>query len=107
MFALRYLDGSGNILGGSGNQFFQNAINTGSWSQITFQAAAIPLGTKALFLEMNTAVGPLLDGRLNAVKIDDINLGLAVAAVPEPETYAMMLAGLAAIGAIMRRRRSV
>ena len=70
-------------------------------------AAAIPVGTKALFLEMNTAVGPLLDGRFNAVKIDDVNLGLAVAAVPEPETYAMMLAGLAAIGAIMRRRRSV
>jgi hypothetical protein len=30
---------------------------------------------------------------------------LAVAAVPEPETYALMLAGLAGIGAVARRRR--
>lgn len=32
--------------------------------------------------------------------------GFKVTAVPEPETYAMMLAGLGLIGAIARRRRS-
>ncbi len=103
LFALRYLDGIGNILGGSGNQFFQNQINTSTWSQISFQAAAIPTGTKAVFLEMNTAVGPLLDGRANAVMIDDVHLGMT-AAVPEPETYALMLAGLAGMGLVVRRR---
>lgn len=104
LFAVRYLDGIGNILDGNGgNHFFQSQINTSSWSQITYQLDAIPVGTKALFLEMNTAVGPLLDGRSNAVYIDDIN----VAGVPEPETYALMLAGLAAVGAMVRRRRSV
>jgi hypothetical protein len=30
----------------------------------------------------------------------------AVAAVPEPETYAMLLAGLGVIGAIARRRKA-
>ncbi len=105
LFALRYLDGTGNILGNSGNQFFQNSINTNTWSQISYQSGAIPVGTKAVFLEMNTAVGPLLDGRSNAVYIDDINLGLA-AAVPEPETYALMLAGLAGVAAMVRRRRA-
>jgi PEP-CTERM motif len=106
LFALRYLDGIGNILSlNGGNHFFQGSINTSTWSKISFQAAAIPVGTKALFLEMNTAVGPLLDGRSNAVLIDDISLALVAAPVPEPESYAMMLAGLAAIGAMVRRRR--
>lgn len=105
LFALRYLDGIGNILGGSGNQFFQNAINTSTWSQITFQAAAIPVNTKAVFLEMNTAVGPLLDGRSNAVFIDDVSLALA-AAVPEPSSYAMLMAGLLGLGFLSRRRQA-
>lgn len=105
LFALRYIDGIGNILNGNGgNHFFQNDINTSTWSQISFQGAAIPAGAKAMFLEINTAVGPLLDGRSNAVYIDDINLGLA-AAVPEASTYAMLLAGLAGVGFVARRRR--
>lgn len=42
----------------------------------------------------------LLDG------IGDNATGFAVSAVPEPETYAMMLAGLGLMGAIIRRRKS-
>lgn len=105
LFALRYLDGTGNILGGSGNQFFQNSLSATAWTEVSFQAAAIPAGTQAVFLEMNTAVGPLLDGRPNAVKIDDVYLGIT-AAVPEPGTYAMMLAGLVGVTMIARRRRA-
>jgi hypothetical protein len=33
------------------------------------------------------------------------NLGTSVAPIPEPETYALMLAGLGALGFIARRRR--
>jgi len=42
----------------------------------------------------------------NAVKVYlDSNYTLHIAAVPEPETYAMLLAGLGLMGAIARRRR--
>ncbi len=42
----------------------------------------------------------LLDG------IGDNAVGFGVSAVPEPETYAMLLAGLGLVGAIARRRKS-
>jgi hypothetical protein len=39
--------------------------------------------------------------------LDNVVLSQSVAAVPEPETYGMMLAGLAMLGFVSRRRRSV
>lgn len=101
LFSLRYLAANGGILGSSGNVFFQNQINPTTWSNITFAGAAIPVGTTAMFLEINTAVGPLLDGRPNSVFIDDLSL----MAVPEPGTYALMMAGLAFVGGVAARRR--
>ncbi len=102
LFSLRYLAANGAILANSGNVFFQSQINPTTWSNITYQGAAIPVGTAAMFLEMNTAVGPLLDNRLNAVYIDDITL----APIPEPGTYALLLAGLAVVGVMAKRRRA-
>ncbi len=104
LFALRYLDGTGNILANSGNQFFQNSINTATWSEITYNLGAVPTGATAAFIEFSQGIGPIEPGLpAGAVYIDDLNL--AVTAVPEPESYAMMLAGLAAVGAVVRRRR--
>lgn len=40
------------------------------------------------------------------VSIDNVSLTGAVAAVPEPETYAMLMAGLGIVGFVARRRRA-
>jgi hypothetical protein len=112
LFALRYLDSIGNILYSSNNQFFQGAINTSAYTQITFNGGVVPVGAAAAFIEFSQAIGPIGTGPggenwfAGKVLIDDIYLGVA-AAVPEPETYALMLAGLGIIGSIVRRRRSV
>jgi hypothetical protein len=36
--------------------------------------------------------------------LDNVSVTGTVAAVPEPETYALLLAGLAALGSFARRR---
>jgi hypothetical protein len=45
------------------------------------------------------------DGLRVDADYDDMVIGLRVAAIPEPESYALMLAGLAAVGFIARRRK--
>lgn len=101
---LQYFGSGGNVL--ALEQQFQGQINSSTWTLVSFQAAAIPVGATALFLEIGTAVGPILDGRPNAVLVDDLALTLTVAAVPEPESYALLIAGLGVVGAIARRRRA-
>lgn len=102
-FWLRYLGATG-ILLDSGAQSFGAGLSVGDWTQVSFQGAAIPVGTTSVMLEINTAVGPLLDGRANAVWVDDIDLALTTAAVPEPGSLALLLAGLTTVGALARRR---
>ena len=47
------------------------------------------------------------DGAKVDADYDDHVVGLTLAPVPEPGTYAMMLAGLAGLGFIARRRKPV
>lgn len=106
LYALRYLDGVGNILANTGNQFFQGQINPNTWTEISTNLGPVPVGAVAAFVEFSQAIGPI-DGRellAGKVLIDDVYLG--VAAIPEPSTYALMLAGLVGVGAIARRRRA-
>lgn len=109
LYALRYLDGTGNILANSGNQFFQGAINPNSWTEITYNLGAVPVGAVAAFVEFSQAIGPVGNGPAGEVwlsgkvLIDDVSL--SVAAIPEPSTYALMLAGLAGVGLLAKRRR--
>ena len=104
-FWLRYM-GAGGILLDSGAQSFGDSLSPGNWTQLSFQGAPIPAGTTSVMLEITTAVGPLLDGRANAVYVDDIQLALTTAAVPEPSSCALLLAGLVTVGAIARRRHA-
>jgi hypothetical protein len=109
-FALRYLDVDGNIKADSFNQFFQGKINESGWTEITYSLGAVPAGATAAFIEFSQAIGPIGTGpagenfTAGKVLIDDLYLG--VAAVPEPGTYALMMAGLIGVGAIVRRRRA-
>jgi hypothetical protein len=48
----------------------------------------------------------LLPGVLHAYKVSAADLGNTVTPVPEPETYALMLAGLGLVGFMARRRKS-
>ena len=105
LFALRYLDGVGNILANSQNQFFQNSINQDTWTQITYTLAnGVPVGAVAAFVEFSQAIGPI-EASLPAGKVLIDDLYLSVTAVPEPESYAMFMAGLGGLGFLIRRRR--
>lgn len=107
LFALRYLDDVGNVKANSLNQFFQASINPNTWTQITYTlAGGVPVGATAAFIEFSQGIGPIDMGNpAGTVLIDDLYLGVA-AAVPEPGTYAMLLAGLALVAGVARRRRS-
>lgn len=80
LFALRYLDGVGNILANSQNQFFQGSINVNSWTQITYNLGAVPAGAVAAFIEFSQAIGPIGIGPAGEnlfagrVLIDDLSL---------------------------------
>jgi len=65
------------------------ALNTDDGSSLVTGIYTINLGTGAATLVGN------YNGTLS---------GLTVSAVPEPQTYALMLAGLLAIGSLARRR---
>lgn len=110
-FKLEYLDSIGNILGGmTAFQDFKPLINNSTWTQITLAPNyVVPVGATAAlvrFLSENGPVIPGFDGTLTqtSVLIDDVYLGV-VGAVPEPESYAMLMAGLGGIGFMIRRRR--
>lgn len=67
----------------------------GGWTPLT------TVGSKTFDLVIGWNDGAKVDA-----DYDDHVLGLTLAPVPEPGTYAMMLAGLAAMGFIARRRRA-
>ena len=105
LYALRYLDGTGNILSDSANQFFQGDINELTWTEITFDLGAVPLGATAAFIEISQGIGPIDSVNLaGTVLIDDLYLG--VSAVPVPAAVWLFGSGLLGLVGVARRRKS-
>lgn len=74
---------------------FGTRAQNGDWSPLKSYGG----GTFDLIIGFN-------DGAKVDADYDDHVLGLSLAPVPEPGTYAMLLAGLAATGFVARRRRA-
>lgn len=116
-------DGSYLLLAGTDNDYSVTQNGSGTQFDVWFRfsdadpyASSIqcPLGsTSGCFLTADgltpaTLTGDygLLPGVLHAYKVSAADLGNYIAPVPEPESYAMLLAGLGLMGAVARRRRS-
>ena len=84
--------GANGIVGGGDDTLLQSSISTGGGNSLTLNYDQ-PL-SGASFI---TVTG-LSNGTAGAIYAG------AVAAIPEPETYAMLLAGLGLMGAVVRRR---
>jgi hypothetical protein len=114
-FAIGTYSGSGIGLGTGGDAV--NLFNAAGVLQTRVQFGASPLASPFATFDNSIGADNVTLATLSAVGTNGafsvVHLGIseigspgAVAAVPEPETYAMLLAGLALIGGIARRRKA-
>ena len=89
------------LLGGA-PLFAQGKGDLADWTNFSFTTTLGPVVTGGVSLLLKSSCGAVAG--CSAVSYFD---NVSITAVPEPETYALMLAGLAGVGAMVRRRRPV
>lgn len=110
-YALRYLDGTGNILANSGPVFFHTAINEDTWTEFTLNLGAVPEGATVAFLEIVQAIGPIGTGPAGEewlageILIDDVFLGIENGVSEVPVPAAAWLFGSALLGLAGAKRK--
>ncbi len=109
----RLNDGSFLLLAGTDNDYSVTQNGSGTQFDVWFDFNAADPYASAIQCPMGSTVGctgtltanhHLLPGVLHAYKVSAADLGAYTAPVPEPETYALMLAGLGLVGFMARRR---
>ena len=98
VLSVSFLDGVGNVLGTDSLGSVTN-VDRGNLTGLLFRGTtgAVPVGTRSAEIVLDLT---RIDGSYNDGYAD--NLSLVVTAVPEPETYVLFSAGLAAL--FVRRR---
>ena len=85
----------------------QNYNSQGGASDITFDSMAGALAQQSFYWTETAAIAYSGNTLLGNPGMPRFGAGtLVVTVVPEPGTYAMLLAGLAAVGFVAKRRRS-
>ena len=90
------------VVSATASQIFESALLPTSTTSFTLPAGVLSLGTGYEFrVLLDDFAGGRLENRSNTFS----SIYVAAAPIPEPETYALMLAGLGVLGAAARRRR--
>jgi hypothetical protein len=99
--------------GDAQNVYFMNGTGDNWGNTTSFQSTGVANGPLNFFLLTNTSSTAAAAAAITkysgvwAFDASTANLSYTVAAVPEADSYAMLLAGLGLMGAIIRRRKSV
>lgn len=96
--------------GGSFVSLGNNAPTAGSWTEYDFDFAGIADGAQSLAIRYTFGTTSDVDGNTLIGQVDDHigfdNIAFSGTVIPEPSTYALIVGGLAVVGAAVRRRRA-